>query len=154
MIAKSLDQLKRLWTLIFQRKGSEGSFTRLFENLDPPQRELLLRYVSLDPSELPVIGSVQGPDNWLILTTQRLEWSADGVRVGSYTDSILGVRMDLEAIRRKFRAKSESRHLEIVLSDGSCYTIELEPGMPLIGVWQVLRNLASRNTAMLRKGTV
>lgn len=64
--------LKDTWASIFRRKGADGAYTRLFDNMESGQRKALLGGLKLREAELPVIGSLRGPGSWLILTTERL----------------------------------------------------------------------------------
>ena len=72
------EKLKTTLSSIFRRKGANGSYTRLFEDLEPVQKEALLKEAPLQEGELPVIGSVESQDTWLIITTERLVWRLKG----------------------------------------------------------------------------
>src|SRR6266566_7983350 len=77
------EELKSTLSAIYKRKGCDGRYMRLFENLDSPQKEALLKQVHLAEMELPVIGSAQREDKWLLLTTDRIVW-----RSGDETESL------------------------------------------------------------------
>ena len=66
------EQLKSTLTAIFKRKGQDGRYTRLFENLEPSQQAALLKEFTLRDGELPIIGSMECKDTWLIVTTDRV----------------------------------------------------------------------------------
>jgi hypothetical protein len=148
---------KNVMASIFRRKGRDGIYTRLFDNLDPVQHSTLLDQIQLNETEVPVIGSVEGPGNWLVLTTERLVWSIDGKREEVAANIICDATADFRQLQRSKRSKLEMRQLQILTMTGVEYSIELEPGAPLIGVWHVLKNLGTRNrnalkAAALRRG--
>ena len=139
------ESLKDTWTSIFRRKGGDGTYTRLFDNLDPSQRSLLFAEFELSESELPVIGSIQDSGNWLVLTTERLAWSIEGKRQEVAATVIRDATADLKQLQRSDHGKLEMKQLQIVTMGDGEYSIELEPGAPLSGVWNVLKNLGARN---------
>ena len=60
----SPEKLKDTLSSIFRRKGANGGYTRIFDDLEPPQQRSLLENMRLSPDELPVIGSAnQGAEN-------------------------------------------------------------------------------------------
>ena len=145
MIPTPAENLKDTWTSIFRRKGKDGVYTRLFDNLDVSQRVILLTALKLNKSELPVIASVQNSNNWLILTTERLAWSIKGRREELETGTIRDATADLRKLQRSKDSKLEMQQLRLVTLECREYLIDLEPGEPLSGVWNVLKNLGARN---------
>jgi hypothetical protein len=144
MIMTAAESLKDKWASIFRRRGGDGTYTRLFDNLDASQRTALFSMFKLRESELPVIGSVQDSDSWLVFTNERLVWSCGGQRQEVPADTVRDVTPDLQHLQHG-RAKLEMRHLQVVTMGGDEYRIEVEPGAPLSGVWNVLKNLGARN---------
>jgi hypothetical protein len=144
------ESLKDTWVSIFRRKGADGAYTRLFDNLDPSQRSALLSELKLRKSELPVIGSVQDSDNWLVLTTERLVWSIGGRRREVDAKVIRDARADFKKLQRRGHSKLEMRELQVVTMGKGEYTIELEPGAPLSGTWNILKNLGARNRSSIK----
>jgi hypothetical protein len=144
MILNPADSLKDTWESIFRRKGGDGVYTRLFDNLDIEQQDMLLSKFTVADWEIPVIGSSQDPDNWLVLTTGRLVWSLDGNRqeipAAAVSDAIPD-KKDLWHISNKLKM----RRLQVITVNSDKYLIEIEPGAPLIGVWNVLKHLGKRN---------
>jgi hypothetical protein len=139
------ESLKSTWMSIFRRKGQDGTYTRLFDNLDPSQRSMLLDEFKLRESELPVIGSIQDSGNWLVLTTERLAWSIEGKCQEVATTVIRDATADFKQLQRSGHSKVETRQLQVVIMGDGEHSIELEPGAPLSGVWHVLKNLGARN---------
>ncbi|MEW6643055.1 MAG: hypothetical protein AB1586_21300 [Pseudomonadota bacterium] len=138
------EALKRTWDSIFKRKGGNGAYTRLFESMEPDQRNTLLSGLKPREKELPVIGSSGGPGSWLILTTERLVWTLHGQRHELAAENIRDAVADFKQ-RRSGESKLEMRTLQVITLTGEEYVIELEPGPPLSGTWNVLKNLGARN---------
>ena len=139
------EQLKNTLTSIFKRRGHDGNYTRLFENLEPAHRETLLSKIELERSELPVIGSVEGYDNWLIITTERVVWHSAGREQSLRVRDIQDVVADFQGLVATGRKKEEMRELQVLCANGERQTLELEAGAPLMGVWNALKNLGTRN---------
>src|SRR2546427_5656748 len=72
------EKLKSTLSSIFSRKGRDDQYTRLFENLESPQKHALLSKVQLNEGELPAIGSAERADKWLVITTERIVWRLEG----------------------------------------------------------------------------
>lgn len=140
----SAENLKNTWESIFRRKGGDGVYTRLVDSMNPGQRSTLLGAIKLRETELPVIGSLRGPNNWLVLTTERLVWTAAGERHEIDAENIRDAAADFKQLENS-QSKLEMRALQVTTLEGDKYTIELEPGQPLSGTWNVLKNLGTRN---------
>jgi len=149
MTLTAAESLKDTWASIFRRKGGDGTYTRLFDNLDRSQRSTLLAEITLRESELPVIGSIQDSSNWLVLTTERLAWSIGGEHREIAAGAVLDATADLEQLQRGDLSKLGMRQLQLVTMGGGQYLIELEPGGPLSGTWNVLKNLGARNRSAI-----
>lgn len=145
MTLTAAESIKDTWTSIFRRKGRDGAYTRLFDHLDPPQRDILLAEVELRESELAVIASVRDSTNWLVLTTDRLAWSIAGQRQEVPANAIRDAVVDLMQLQRSGHRKLDMHQLQVITMEYGGYLIELEPGSPLIGTWNVLKNLGARN---------
>lgn len=138
---------KNILSALFRRKGKDGLYTRAFDSFGAWQQHQFCWRLRLGKDELPIIGSFEDWDNWLVLTTERLVWAIAGSRQQLRANAIDDAIMDLWEIRRSGIKKTEFRQLQVVTMDGSKFVIEVEPGTPLIGVWHVLRNLGCRNRA-------
>ena len=139
------DALKGVLSSIFKRKGGNGRYTRLFDDLETTQKDFLLKEVSLSNGELPVIGSVESAGKWLLLTTDKIKWCLEGkVNVVVVTD-IRDATADIGALNATNNSKLQLQRLQLITMAGPSYSIELENGAPLSGVWNALRNLGARN---------
>lgn len=150
MTLTAAESIRSNWTGIFRRKGGDGTYTRLFENLDAMQQNALLRQIDLREWEFPVVGSFQNPDNWLILTTERLVWSiaADPHEINVHV--VRDAVADFDQLQYSGRSKLELRELKVLTIDGGERRIELESGPPLSGVWNILKSIGARNRARLK----
>jgi len=137
--------LERVLSSIFRRKGGNGLYTGLFENLDPSQRSILLSAVALKNGELPIIGSVKDLTNWLLITTERLVWSAQKGRNELVLGQIRDAVADFQALDLGPETKAKMQELCLIAMNGIKYRIQLEPGRPLFGTWSVLKNVGARN---------
>ncbi len=150
MVLNTAESLKDIWASIFRRKGGDGAYTRLFDNLDASQRAALLSVIKLRESEVPVIGSVENSDTWLLLTTERLVWSVGGERRDVPADAVRDAKADHDHLLKN-RSKVGMRRPRVVTIGGEEYPIEIESGAPLIAVWNVLMNLCRRNRRLIKK---
>lgn len=145
------ENLKNTWESIFRRKGGDGAYTRLFDSMEPGQRSTLLSTLTLRGTELPVIGSLLGPGNWLVLTTERIVWVTRGERHELATGNVRDAIADLRQLGNS-QSKLQMRSLQVTTFSGEKYKVELEPGPPLSGTWNVLKNLGTRNRHAAEKG--
>ena len=153
MILTPAESLKDTWAAIFRRRGRDGAYTRLFDNLDPSQRDTLVAALKLRESELPVIGSVKNSDNWLLLTTERLAWSIDGKCQELAAGAVHGAVIDFGRLHA-YGSKLKMYELQVVTMGNRKYSIELEPGEPLSGVWNILMHLGRRNRNAASKALI
>lgn len=146
MIELDPSGLKDLWTSIFVRKGSNGIYTRLFDDLAASQQKSLLQTANIHADELPVVGSADHDENWFLLTTKRIIWSKNQARTEMPIDEIRDVKANLLKLQRDQLAKDKMDSLEIVSVSGNILEVKLECGGPLSGVWHVLNNIRQRNS--------
>ncbi len=139
------EKLKSTLSAIFKRKGRDGRYTRLFENLESVQKDALLNEVRLNEGELPVIGSTEAQDKWLLLTTARITWRLGGKTENLNVEDVRDAVADFRKLMATGRRKDQMRELQILTMNGEQHTIEVEEGAPLMGVWNALKNLGARN---------
>jgi hypothetical protein len=139
------DKLKSTLSAVFIRKGQGGRYTRLFENLEPHQKQLLLREIQLFEEELPVIGSMESQDKWLLITTKRIIWHTGGKTKTLAIETVQDAVADFQKLLVTGIKKEQMREVRILTVDGGQHIIEIEEGAPLMGVWNVLKNLGARN---------
>jgi len=143
MFMTDAEMTRRVLSAIFRTRGGDGRFTRLFENLDQSQRDLLRAVASIRDGELPVIGSIDTPEQWLLITTQRVIWQSDGLIRELPATQIRHVNPGVFSSRWK----TQMQTLQIETTSHKTHTISAELGAPLFGVWNVLLNFGARNRA-------
>jgi hypothetical protein len=139
------EQLRGKMAAIFNRNGRDGRYTRLFENLEASQQAVLLKEVALHDEELPAIGSVESEDAWLIITTERVVWHLKGNTQTLSIDDLWHVKADFHKMVADNVRKHQLRELQIETLAHEHYTIEVEEGAPLTGVWNALLHVSRRN---------
>jgi hypothetical protein len=139
------EKLKNTLSTIFKRKGRDGRFTRLFENLESVQKDVLLKEVQLNEGELPVIGSAESQEKWLLVTTSRIVWRLGGKAKTLPVEAVRDVVADFQKLVATGRKKDQMKELQILATSGEQYTVEVEERAPLMGVWNALKNLGARN---------
>lgn len=142
---KEAEALRTRMVSIFNRTGGDGEYTRLFTSLPASQRKSLLEAMPLKEAELPVVGSFQSPDNWMLITTKRVSW-----RTGERTqtlplEGIHDVTADFNALRLSGHTKPQLQELQIETLNHEKVTLKTEEGSPLVGVWNMLKRLGNQN---------
>lgn len=139
------EKLKLTLSSVFRRRGRDGLYTRLFDDLDIHQQNLLRQQLQLDYEEVPIIGSVESQDKWLLITTRRIVWRSGDKTQSLQVEAVRDVVADFRRLVATGRTKEQMKELQILATNGEQYTIEVEAGAPLMGVWNALKNLGARN---------
>jgi hypothetical protein len=139
------EKLKNTLSSIFSRKGANGRYTRIFDDLEATQQRFLLDKVQLNPDELAIIGSAEGSETWFLLTTQRIVWRLRGRDEMLALHEVLHAKADFPKMANAGIQKSELRELQIETATRASVSLEVEEGAPLSGLWNVLLNLGARN---------
>lgn len=145
MSMNEAEKLRATLSSIFNRKGHDGRYTRLFENLGSPHKDILLSKVQLSDGELPVIGSVENENQWVIITTERIVWQSGDKDQSLPVQDVHDVIADFRKLVATGRRKDQMRELQILSKNGEQYMLGLEEGAPLMGVWNALKHLGARN---------
>lgn len=95
-------------------------------------------------TELPIIGSVESDHRWLILTTCKIAWCRELDVTTLALRQIVDAIVDLHKLQETDGTKLSTRELQVKTKTGM-HTIEVEPGAPLSGVWNVLQNIGAYN---------
>lgn len=144
-------KLRKRMVSIFRRKGREGRYAKLFDNLEQWQKDFLTTEMPLHDEEVPVIGGVEGPEKWFLITTHRIVWRAKGSTHAIPIHRVSEASMDFRLLTSP-RAKLETQELQITTLDDKRYTFPTEEGSPIIGVWNVLMHIGFRNRKNLDPG--
>jgi len=106
-------------------------------------RSALLDEIPLTQDEAAVIGYNGPDDSRLLLTTERLVWGRHCQFIEVRIDEIDDVKIDLSRIQSA-EDKASLKTLELS-ADCRKFSLALEPGLGLSGLWNVLHHLAVRN---------
>lgn len=135
---------RMLW--IFRKRGGAGAQTMPFAQLSAHCRQTLAQCMPLEAEEIPVIGCCQEPSDWLLVTTRRVAWAQGGVRTTvDLADLVDATVSEEDAWQNGALEKLGVRHLTLRTRDGESRRFEVEPGLPLLGLWNLLKWIAGRN---------
>ena len=125
---------------VFRKKGGEGKYLMLYENLDSSIKDILKNAYQLEPKELPIIGMVR--NSIVMLVTTRNVFYKDSAKTCCLPLRLIdSIAMDLGVYERTLQHgnKMQMDELLIELTDGQLHKITFEAGRPLFGVWNALR---------------
>jgi hypothetical protein len=129
---------------IFLKKGKEGSFTKLFSNLDDTDRNAILSESHLFADELPIIADFRNSSEWSLITTSRVIWhDSKGVHTVPASE-IMEVGINLERIQPPPQKLTTNR-LGIRTKEQQLLEVQFEHGAPLFGAWNALRFFSVQN---------
>jgi hypothetical protein len=136
---KSAEVLKR----IFRKTGGNGRSLMVFDELSLEKQAALRRVARFAP-EYFVVGSYEGETEWLALATEHLAW-AEGPEISRLDlRKIIDAKVDLDAMKGRGRTKRQWDALTVLGAD-FVVDLKVEPGPPLIGLWNILLNVAATN---------
>jgi hypothetical protein len=107
----------------------------------------------MNGTELPVLGSIDDSGFWFILTTERLMWSIRDRRCELSIGDIRDAIVEFRKLQESKRALLTIKELQVMTFSGENYLLEMEAGKPLSGVWNVLKNIGTRNRHALERQT-
>jgi hypothetical protein len=130
---------------LLERRGAWGVITRPFEEFDDEIRESLTSQAGLIEEEQPVIVCFRDKENWVLISDARLIWSESASHHSVAVSDIVKVTADLAGDAQSgARTKNDLHHLVIRTSNGETHRVNLEPGPPFFGVWNVVMFMAAR----------
>lgn len=100
--------------------------------------------VDVRDGEAPLLASYRSSDSWVLLTTERLVWRSNET-VASLTWAEIGDATIPDSLFESMNplAKKENATLKLITSDGTDIELELEPGRPFAGFWNVLKTVGT-----------
>jgi hypothetical protein len=132
---------------VFRRTGAPGQSTRAFSELPEADQLRLRTSASVAPGEVPVLAhNTTDQNEWVVLTTERLVWSTSGRIESVRCADIREATIDSVSLRDAGSAgKAGLRTLAIVMANGQVRHIDVEPGPPFSGFWNVVKTIADGN---------
>jgi hypothetical protein len=130
----------------FRKSGASGAYTMPFDELAEDQKRIVLADTRMVAGEVPVLACVFGPGSWSVLTTRRLLSKRDGKVLDIPISDIVDATIDRGDILAA-RSKVDLQKLTLITGSGTTHVIQLEPGPPFFGFWNVMKTVAQvRNT--------
>lgn len=135
---------------IFERKGGIGRYTLIFNQMQGMQQQVILQKVSLTHQEVPVIGSFRSANDWLLITTDRVIWCEREDLKSIPSSAILSVSPS------QFGEVNKQKMCRLLIRtlDFGDVTLDIEEGPPFFGIWNVLKNFATRNKRKDESGRI
>jgi len=103
-------------------------------------------------SELVVLGRYRSNTEWMALTTERVAWLSQGTRHDvDFAQLVDATVPDEEMVRAGSLGMQGVQWLALETRDGVVSHVDVESGLPLVGVWNVLHWVARRGARQARK---
>lgn len=142
-MSEDADGLAMRLTAQFRQYGGEGQYTRLFANVDPEIQHWLLHLARVEDGEEPIIAAYVDDAHWMLLTSQRLRWSEDGIKTVITLPEIKGTSSKLSGYQRATASQSAREdirswwYLTIATKQGAM-DLACEPEEPFFGLMHAL----------------
>ncbi|WP_186002285.1 hypothetical protein [Mycobacterium sp. KBS0706] len=130
---------------VFIRRGGNGQYISLFEDLDSEKKKEIISKVKLGKMEMPVVGGIFSNNHWILLTTDRLIWCSDMVEKSVKIDEMRNASVNLLELKKMGQTKNQMTRLILKTCSGDEHSIEIEAGPPFSGLWNVLKSLGLKN---------
>ena len=126
---------------MFKKSGANGDRTRLFEGFPVEMREHICRAAQLRPGEIPALAHVSSLSQWVLATSDRVIWIAQGELSFLDYSRLKDATVDPTDLLYA-RGKGDLDVLSLEATDGSVYKLTLEPGQPFSGFWNAVKMMA------------
>ena len=138
--------LRSVLLALFRRRGGSGRSTREFDELEPELQAALLARAALRDGELPLWACVLAPERWTLLTTRQLVSRTEDQLDRVSLAEIVAVQPDFPAIAEDGAGGSKKRWrwLHIETAGGRSLRLEVEAGLPFVGLWNTLGYVAGQ----------
>jgi hypothetical protein len=138
------EALKETLTSVYRRCGGEGQYTHVFGEFEPSLQRSLVELAGVGDDELPILGGLEAPTHWFLLTSSRIVWREAETTTTLALDKILDATVSLDGFRQAGLRKAQWRELRVVTDDG-VHVITAEPGSPFFALWNVLKSIGTSN---------
>ena len=125
---------------LYSRDGEFTAESRPFKDYEASIREMVLREVSLQETEEPLLLHFRNLDHWLLMTTQSFAWQRGKVRQYPFTE-LLNAEFVFSRAGKIWHKKDVSL-VEVIMKDGEHYDIEVDPGQSCFGWYRILSFVA------------
>lgn len=132
---------RMLW--VFRKRGGEGVQTKPFSQIAAKCADAIRPELHLELGEIPVLACWRSTNDWVALTTKRIVCRNHDTRHELELAQIMDATVtDDDTLHETDLGKFGLRYLTLEARDGSALRIELEAGLPFLGVWNVLHWIA------------
>ncbi len=136
---------------VFEKSGGTGAFTRRFDAMAMDVQARLRGLAVLEATEIPVLAYYRDDEHWVLLTTERLRGRGSqgfhDVRCEEIENATVNEVGHGSTSALRGKGKLSLTILSVALSGGRTLHLELEPGPPFIGFWNVLKTVANLGAA-------
>ncbi len=132
---------------IFKRRGESGESTMPFDEFNLSIKNGILSEADLKNTEQPVIAGIKTGEYWFLITDERLiVFEKEEIKSLKHSDikdvsTDIGMNVQLGA-----RQKNEFSQLSIMTFSRQKLLLKTEPGPSFIGIWNILKTIAGRNS--------
>ena len=136
-------RVSRLGT-IFEHTGASGEFTMPFRELSDAAKNEMEKQIQFQQDEIGVLAFYRSQELWALITTDRVIWKS-----GSHVNCLLWNEIKDASFPMSVKlaltptTKLTNDRLELTTMAGRVFEMRLEPGAPLIGIWNVLKTIAT-----------
>jgi hypothetical protein len=140
------ESLNNTLRAIFRRRGLETDYTKIFDAWPDLVQERISKVFTLQAEELPVLAFVPSEEHWLLITTRHIvQYKFEKLQeIDCSLLKKVGPALLADAAAGAVDP-SEMKHLRLTLADRNEMIIEVEPGRPYNGIWNLLLHFTVLN---------
>lgn len=135
----------------FEHSGGAGLYTHAYRDCPLSWAEAISGIFKCGADEIPVLISFRDPDDWVLITTDRVitrrMGSSSSVRLDEVAGASIERGLSVEDGEIAASGKGEWDSIAIHTVRGARHVVRIESGGPLFGVLNVLLIVVSRNRA-------
>jgi hypothetical protein len=129
-------QLATACERLYRNTGGSTARSGIYAELGAELRSLIESSARPTAGELPIVASVVDEHHWLFATTDRVAFRTGGQVMSfplSHVQAVHSLALEDGNVPRE--------NVLVLVADGVRHEVEIEPGYPLGGMWNVLRRL-------------
>ncbi|MBL0317860.1 MAG: hypothetical protein IPP74_00905 [Alphaproteobacteria bacterium] len=138
---------------IFRRKGGNGIYTKIYDELDLLAKELLQKQVQETDDEKLVIAGIINSSEWQLITTKKIIWGTHGVIKSINFEELIDALVDLPKLMKDNVRLVDNTELVVITKDGQRTILKLEAGKSFSGIWNIIKFIGLRNRRAEQKSS-
>lgn len=128
----------------FKKSGANGGALVAAADMDVESRARLASVACVrEPEEL-AVGLLRSESDWVLISSRRVAWTNGGDQCEVSLSAIRDATID-DSDLALAGGKDRVEVLTVVTINGERLRLALEPGAPLVGVWNALKMVAGWN---------